>query len=160
MLKSTDIPDFRSLEQSSEINKPQIILHESLGDLSLHSSFIIHGVDKDKFKYTETHPLYIHLSVTGRCQASCQGCINIAFNTTANESGQVRTPFLDTEPLRDARCIGNLIKKHPGETVTICFYGGEPLLAPDKMLSLIENITDEDLPNNLRYMLYTNGELL
>jgi radical SAM protein with 4Fe4S-binding SPASM domain len=39
-------------------------------------------------------------------------------------------------------------------------YGGEPLLASDKMQTLIENIDKADLPNNVRYMLYTNGELL
>jgi len=160
MFESKDNSSCRSPGQSTQTHNPQIILHENLGDLSSHSAFIIRGLDKEKFKYTETHPLYIHLSVTGRCQANCQGCINIAFNTTANDSGKNRTPFKDTDPVRDARCIVNLIKENPGETVTVCFYGGEPLLAADKMYSFIENISNEGLSNHIRYMLYTNGELL
>ena len=160
MYKLTEIPYNRSLEQLTETHTPQVILHEYLGDLSSHSAFIMHGLDKEKFKYTETNPLYIHLSVTGRCQASCQGCINIAFNKTDNENERNRTPFKDIDPVRDARCIVNLIMKNPDETVTICFYGGEPLLAADKMSSFIENINNVDTPNHIRYMLYTNGELL
>ena len=160
MLESTDIPDYRSLKQSSETHTPQIILHDSLGDLSSHTAFIMRGLDKKRFKHTETNPLYIHLSVTGRCQASCQGCINTAFNGTANDSERSRTSFKDTDPVRDARCIINLVRENPSETVTVCFYGGEPLLAVDKMHSLIENINNGGLPNHIRYMLYTNGEFL
>jgi len=161
MLESDDIPYYRPpREQSSEPGNPQIIYHERLGDLSDHSAFVMRGRDRAKFKYTETFPLYIHLSVTGRCQARCQGCINIAFNTAANDSRRDSVMFKDTDPLRDARCIVNLIQEHTHETATICLYGGEPLLAPDKVQALIENITQADLPNRVRYMLYTNGDLL
>jgi uncharacterized protein len=161
MFESNDFPYYRSLNQSSEPSKPQIIYHDRLGDLSAHNAFVIHGRDKIKFKYTETFPLYIHLSVTGRCQARCQGCINIAFNASANGSSTRNTaPFKDTDPVRDAHCIVKLIKNNANETATICLYGGEPLLAPDKMQALIENIAQAELPNNVRYMLYTNGELL
>jgi radical SAM protein with 4Fe4S-binding SPASM domain len=160
MLKLTDIPYSHSFEQSSQIHAPQVIFHKHLGDLSSHSAFIMRELDNKKFKHTETNPLYIHLSVTGRCQASCQGCINIAFNSIANGSEQNRTPFKDTDPVRDARCIVNLITKNPGETVTVCLYGGEPLLVKDKIHTLIENITHSGIPNHIRYMLYTNGELL
>jgi len=160
MLKSTGIPHSVSPGKSSETLSPQIIIHERMGDLSSHSAFILRGLDKDKFKHTENNPLYIHLSVTGRCQANCKGCINIAFNGTSTNNGEKRTLFKDTDPVRDARCIVNLITDNPNETVTICFYGGEPLLAIDKMHSLIENINNEGLPNHIRYMLYTNGELL
>ena len=161
MLESGDIPYYRAPDQSSEPGrKPQIIYHDRLGDLSSHDAFVMHGRDREKFKYVETFPLYIHLSVTGRCQARCQGCINIAFNAAANDSSRNKALFKDTDPVRDARCIVNLIKENAQETATICLYGGEPLLAPDKMQTLIENITKSGLPNKVRYMLYTNGELL
>jgi uncharacterized protein len=159
MFESNDIPFYRSSDQLPESGKPQIIHHDRLGDLSNHNAFIMRGRDKVKFKYTETFPLYIHLSITGRCQARCQGCINIAFNTAANGSRN-NTLFQETDPVRDARCIVNLIKKNTNEAATICLYGGEPLLASDKMQALIENIEQADLPNIVRYMLYTNGELL
>jgi len=160
MLESNDIPDYRSFNESSETHKPQIIIHDRLGDLSSHNAFIIRGRDQYKFSYTETSPLYIHLSVTGRCQARCQGCINIAFNSSADEGNRNTAPFKDTNPIRDARCIANLIRESANETVTVCLYGGEPLLACDKIEALIENINKANLPNNIRYMLYTNGELL
>jgi len=160
MLESNDIPDCRSHDQSAEANKPQIIVHDRLGDLSSHNAFIIRGRDQLRFSYTETTPLYIHLSVTGRCQARCLGCINIAFNDSAKEGSRIAAPFKDTDPIRDARCIVNLIRESANETVTVCLYGGEPLLACDKIETLIENITKANLPNNIRYMLYTNGELL
>ena len=160
MLESNDIPDYRSPDQSAETNKPQIIIHDRLGDLSSHNAFIIRGRDRLRFSYTETAPLYIHLSVTGRCQARCQGCINIAFNNYANEGSRITAPFKDMDPIRDARCIVNLIRESANETVTVCLYGGEPLLVCDKIETLIENITKANLPNNIRYMLYTNGELL
>jgi len=161
MLDSNNIPDFRSSGQSPEPSSLQKIYHARLGDLSAHNAFIMHGRDKEKFKYTELNPLYIHLSVTGRCQARCQGCINIAFTEEADDNiVRNKAPFKDMDPVRDASCIANLVKENPGEAVTVCLYGGEPLLACDKILALIKNINKADLPNNLRYMLYTNGELL
>ena len=162
MFDPKDIQDFRFFDQfSGSTQKPQKVFHARLGDLSVHNAFIMPGKTNAKYTYTEITPLYIHLSVTGRCQASCQGCINIAFNAAADDSsGEKRVPFKDTDPVRDARCIANLIKKNPQETATICLYGGEPLLARDKMQALIENINKKNLPNTIRYMLYTNGELL
>ncbi len=161
MPESDDISYYRPLDQSSEPGKPQIIHHERLGDLSAHNAFIMRGRDKVKFKYTETFPLYIHVSITGRCQARCQGCINTAFNAAVNGKSTINNAaFKDTDPVRDAHCIVNLIKENTTETATICLYGGEPLLASDKMQALIKNIAQADLPHHVRYMLYTNGELL
>jgi len=161
MFESNDIPIYRPLAGSAAPDKPQIIYHDRLGDLSAHTAFIMRGRDKTKFKYSETAPLYIHLSVTGRCQARCQGCINVAFSTAANkDSTRENAPFKDTDPVRDARCIVELIKENAQKPATICLYGGEPLLASDKMQTLLENIAGAGLPNSVQYMLYTNGELL
>jgi uncharacterized protein len=160
MFESNDISYLRSLAQGSKPNRQQIIHHDKLGDLSDHNAFIIRGRDKVKFRFIETIPLYIHLSITGRCQARCQGCINIAFTAADNNNSRNNALFQETDPVRDARCIVKLIKENANETATVCLYGGEPLLAAEKMLALIENISQADLPNNVRYMLYTNGELL
>jgi radical SAM protein with 4Fe4S-binding SPASM domain len=162
MFDPKDIRIHRFIERQPASSLPsQKIQHPVLGDLSKHNSFIMRGRDHGKNRYTELTPLYIHLSVTGRCQASCQGCINTAFNTIGSDSGsRGNAPFNDTDPVRDASCIANLIRENPEEPVTICLYGGEPLLARDKMQTLIENINQHKLPNIIRYMLYTNGELL
>jgi len=137
----------------------QNIHHSELGDLSRHDAFIINGRDKDRYAYTELAPLYIHLSVTARCQANCRGCINKAFSSAENNSKD-KAGFKDTDPVRDANCIANLISKNPDEVATVCLYGGEPLLACDKMQALIQHLNNHNLPNPVRYMLYTNGELL
>ncbi|MGW8161618.1 MAG: radical SAM protein [Desulfobulbales bacterium] len=161
MFDATYIPDYRSLGQTSEPGSPQIIQHDSLGDLSAHNAFIMRGRDRIKFKYSEILSLFIHISVTGRCQARCQDCINTAFNAAANgRTAKDNSLFKETEPDRDARYIVNLIQGSNNEDVTICLYGGEPLLAADKMQDLMANIAGAVLPNNVRYMLYTNGELL
>jgi len=159
MLESTDIPDHRYIEQTAEPDRLQIIHHERFGDLSSPSAYVMLGGDKEKFSYSEILPLYIHLSVTGRCQARCQGCINTAFTSASGES-RSKAPFKDTDPVRDARCIVNLINENSSATVTICLYGGEPLLAIDKVEQLIKNINEADLSSNVRYMVYTNGDLL
>ena len=162
MFDLKDIQDLRFFDQFSGARlQPQKVYHAGLGDLNAHNAFIMPGGNEAKYTYTEITPLYIHLSVTGRCQASCQGCINIAFNDTEADTGvRKNVPFNDTDPVRDAHGIANLIKKNPYETVTICLYGGEPLLVCDKIKALIENINQKNLPNTIRYMLYTNGELL
>lgn len=149
-------------EQYSEPSAvEQKIIHADLGDLSAPDAFIMNGRNLDKYKFVESTPLYIHLSITGRCQANCKGCINKAFNhDDLQKKVKERVPFQDSDPIRDAGCITHLIKEHPGETVTVCLYGGEPLLARDKILTLIEQISKQKLPNPIRYMLYTNGALL
>ena len=138
MFDLKDIQDLRFFDQFSGTRlQPQKVYHPGLGDLSAHDAFIMPGGTEAKYTYTEITPLYIHLSVTGRCQASCQGCINIAFNDTEADTGvRKNVPFNDTDPVRDAHGIANLIKKNPYETATICLYGGEPLLACDKIKAL------------------------
>ena len=159
MQESSEIFGLRSFAQTAEPAKHQLLYHEQYGNLSSHTAFVMEGRDTKKYTYSEILPLYIHLSVTGRCQARCQGCINTAFSSAPTESRS--TPlFNDTDPARDARCIINLINANPDETVTICLYGGEPLLAIDKIEQLIQNINGAELTNTIRYMIYTNGELL
>ncbi len=161
MFDATDIPYYRSLDQPSALDTPQIIHHQTWGDLSSHNARVMHGRDRKKFRYTGIFPLCIHISITGRCQARCRGCINITFNH-ADDGDSTRNNglFKDTDPVRDARCIVNLINANADEIATICLYGGEPLLASDKMQALITCIDKAGLPNDVRYMLYTNGELL
>ena len=161
MFESSEIPDHRPFDQSSDPSGSQTIKHDRLGDLSRHNAVIMRGRSAEAYAYCETQPLYIHLSVTGRCQARCQGCINIAFNSgTGGDNARNTGLFKDTDPVRDGRCIVNLIRANNGETAAVCLYGGEPLLAADRIQALMENIDSAGLPHTVRYMLYTNGELL
>lgn len=103
---------------------------------------------------------YIHLSITGRCYARCQGCVNAAI--TASYEGDRRDiiPIQDTDPQRDATCISHLIKEMGPGPVVICLYGGEPLLRTDKIADIYNLLKESGLPNQIRFMLYTNGDLL
>jgi radical SAM protein with 4Fe4S-binding SPASM domain len=44
--------------------------------------------------------------------------------------------------------------------VLVCLYGGEPLLKTDTIAQVHARLSEFDLPNQIRYMLYTNGDLL
>jgi radical SAM protein with 4Fe4S-binding SPASM domain len=162
MPKSNDISLIHRVTPGSETPHQQIILHDKLGDLSAPDAFVIPRHKGGRFRYTEASPLSIHLSVTGRCQARCEGCINTAFSDAAGieRNSMGKALFKDTDPVRDARCIAALVRESADETATICLYGGEPLLAPDKIAILMETIEEQNLARNVRYMLYTNGDLL
>lgn len=106
--------------------------------------------------FKEDKGLIINIFVTSKCNARCQECIN---QTITNNSG------LDPENLelnieRDLKLIKNILRKHNGLPATICFYGGEPLIEPQRFIPIIECLEREGMSNSLRYMIYTNGEFL
>lgn len=145
---------------SIETDNTESVIHQIFGDLSSPEAVVINGRDKLLYSYSESNPLFIHLSVTGRCYARCQGCINTAFKASSSDERIDRGPFKDTNPARDARCIVNLVKDTDKDIATVCFYGGEPLLAVDKINQVMENIGNTLVDKEFRYMLYTNGDLL
>lgn len=128
------------------------IIHPRFGDLSRPDAIVMPGYSPES--YIERKSIFIHLTVTGKCNAGCRGCINMATGEGPRSSWQ------DTVPERDGRAIIELASLHPGETVTCCLYGGEPLLAPDRIAGLMETINESPDSERIRYLLYTNGELL
>jgi len=68
--------------------------------------------------------------------------------------------FQESEPERDSVIILELVKRHPDKIITVCFYGGEPFLAVDKMEKVWRNLKESKAGKMIRYMVYTNGELL
>jgi uncharacterized protein len=104
---------------------------------------------------------FIHLSVTGRCNARCAGCINAMSHEGGSIAGAGRTALIDTLPERDARAVLSLLNKTNGHTGTVlCLYGGEPLLVTDKMERIYRLLSAAEGGRDLRFMLYTNGQLL
>ncbi len=101
----------------------------------------------------------IHLTVTARCYARCVGCINRVF-ASGEEADQDLAQTLEAEPERDAALILGLAEREAGRGLLVAFYGGEPLLAADKMERLRRILAASRLGPKIRYMLYTNGELL
>lgn len=105
--------------------------------------------------FAEHSPCMIHVSVTARCNARCRGCVNSAITN----AGQVALPA-DVDPERDSRAVAALVRQAPESEVLICLYGGEPLLRPARILDLMDRLEQLLGGRVLRYMLYTNGQLL
>ena len=138
-----------------EENLSSVYVHPQFGPLadkeavSLPSTGIYPPVKRE-------NPLLIHLTVTGRCNARCQGCINTTL--TCQDRAEVLKVF-ETEPERDARAILQLIHQTRAPAVTLAFYGGEPFLALEKMEAIVSRLEElSTVP--LRYMVYTNGQLI
>ena len=127
----------------------------SLNAVKIRSGF---PLSDDRNKPDES--ILIHLTITGRCYARCKGCINSAVTMGSDEPRNSAMTFLEAEPERDAAIIEELAGRHPAQTVTVCFYGGEPFLASGKMERTWRILKESDAANRFRFMVYTNGELL
>jgi len=108
----------------------------------------------------EDESTMIHLTVTGRCYAQCKGCINSAFTLSSDTPRNLLTTVQECDPERDVSIILNLIQNNRKKRVTVCFYGGEPFLAADKMDQVRQLLARSGAGDQVRYMVYTNGELL
>ncbi len=137
-------------------NKFESIVHKRFGDLGRCDSVFL----KDGFagwgSYRERSPLYIHVSVTSRCNAGCKGCINSYFEDN-QRNGEL---FGDVKPERDSKAVLELLMDERGQEVIICLYGGEPMLRMEKVVELSERLELNGSGMDFSYMLYTNGEYL
>jgi uncharacterized protein len=107
--------------------------------------------------FKENDDIIVNLTITARCQARCKGCIN-SYLTFRDDPG--RSGDLECDPERDSALIVKIAEKYPGKAVTVCFYGGEPFLAPGKMDRVRLLLKDSALKDRVRYMTYTAGELI
>ncbi len=125
----------------------------------------------DAVKICSTHPLtdqiyetdesiMIHLTITGRCYARCKGCVNSAITMSSDRPRNTIVTFQETEPERDTIIIRKLANRHRDQSITVCFYGGEPFLAADRMEKTWRILKESNEANRFRFMVYTNGELL
>lgn len=129
--------------------------HPDYGDLLKPDSVTMSVSETGNLLYCEYNPYFIHLSVTNRCNANCRGCVN----SEITDKNFRNTISEETNPERDAAAINKIISGIKDDIV-ICFYGGEPLLRPEKIQRLIELINEKSDRTNIKYMLYTNGSLL
>ena len=148
---------------SDGFNSPQSqkgFQHPLFGDLNRKDTVVIGRRQTYAFDVVEENPFYIHLSVTGRCYARCQGCVNSRVTAFFEGDRKDFIPIADTRPERDAACILNLARENgPGRTI-VCFYGGEPFLAAEKMNRVYQILNQSELASRFEYMVYTTGELL
>ena len=162
-VKSLSPSYFPSIEREKlqKITRTKSIKHPRFGDLSDPGAVEIgKNAPRPDSKYTETDGTIIHLTVTGRCYARCQGCVNSAITLGCSQPRNSVVMCEDTVPERDAEIIHQLLEESSSPPVTICFYGGEPFLAVEKMAQLRRLITEKENSSRIRYMVYTNGELL
>lgn len=110
--------------------------------------------------YEADDSIMIHLTVTGRCYAHCQGCVNSAVTLGCDDPRDTVVTSQETEPERDTAIIKELANRHPEQGITVCLYGGEPFLAMDKMEKVWRILRESDDAERFRFMVYTNGELL
>lgn len=151
--------DLEAVAFSDVVNR-RGLQHARFGDLNQKTAVTMTPVTNSTPSFAGNQPALIHLSVTGRCYARCQGCINSSITASFAGDRQAIAPIGDTDPERDAACIVNLVKAQPKDSAAVCFYGGEPLLATEKINRIVTLIDATGLDTSMRYMLYTNGDLL
>ncbi len=132
-------------------------VHSRFGDLNRKSAVKMPAATGHK-GYEEQPFSFVHLSVTGRCNARCSGCINgLSLSNGGLPDGR---PAFDMLPERDGEAIRRLLPEMEEEEVVLCLYGGEPLLALDRIERLYEILPTRNGRRNVRFMIYTNGQLL
>jgi uncharacterized protein len=137
------------------------VQHPKFGDLARGDA--VQMVKKNRHfnkVIQEDKSIMVHLTITGRCYAQCEGCINSAITVGSLQPRSSIITFQETEPERDSAIILDLADHHPGQVITVCFYGGEPFLAVDKMAKVWKILNESKGNNDFRYTVYTNGELL
>ncbi len=110
--------------------------------------------------YETDESIMIHLTITGRCYAQCKGCINSAITMGSDRPRNAIISSQEVEPERDTAIIRELADRHGDQSITICFYGGEPFLAVEKMEKTWRILKESETADRFRFLVYTNGELL
>ncbi|HNQ35229.1 MAG TPA: hypothetical protein PKN80_04110 [bacterium] len=154
-------PRLSDARRLAAVRSATAVRHPAFGDLSRPGAVrLASGRRRREAGYREADPLFIHLGVTGRCYARCKGCINAAVTHNSKEPRHRLTTQPDMEPERDGAAVVRLAGLHPEMAVTVCFYGGEPLLVPERIARTAGILDASPIGGRVRYLLYTSGELI
>ena len=135
--------------------------HPRFGDLTRLDAVMMYKRQGKGYEVLgEDDNMFIHLTITGRCYAGCKDCINRTITFAHSTSPNARNNFYEAKPERDAALILQLARRCRDRTITVCFYGGEPFLAPEIMEQVRVVLSRSEIRNRVRYLVYTNGELL
>ncbi len=145
--------NFRSCRRSIRVYHPRF------GDLTDVKSVTMRTGSSAFAPYIEEPFTLFHLTVTGRCYARCLGCINSEL-TFSDKDRPSFIEEMEAVPERDAALIARLAVAVPHGKITLAFYGGEPFLAAASMARIRRLLDSSEMKGRLRYMVYTNGELL
>ncbi|MDH4202701.1 MAG: 4Fe-4S cluster-binding domain-containing protein [Phycisphaerae bacterium] len=135
-------------------------VHQQMGDLNRLDAVVMNGDFATRSSFQDWSPYMVHLSVTGRCNARCAGCINDCITFRDDTEHRHLSKEFDIQPARDAQAVSELLEKDNTNEAVVCFYGGEPLLMPGLIADTIERLEAKCPRTRLHYMLYTNGLLL
>ena len=108
--------------------------------------------------FKESTDITINLTITARCYARCKGCINSSMTFCSGDFRDLSD--LESDPARDVRLIIKIAQRYPDKGVTVCFYGGEPFLHPEKMDQVRRLLEKSAIGSRVRYMVYTTGEFI
>ncbi len=137
------------------------INHPKFGDLGRLDAV---AINKEKPNlddgFEDDENFMIHLTLTGHCYARCKGCVNSTVTLAYDKARSSIITSQESVPDRDTTIIRKLVSNNKHRIVTVCFYGGEPFLAADKMEAVMSILNESEIRNKVRYMVYTNGELL
>ena len=135
-------------------------VHQEIGDLNRLDAVVMNGDFATGATFRKWSPYMVHLSVTGRCNAHCAGCINGCITFRDDTEHLHLSKAFDLQPERDAQAVYELLQRDGSDEAVVCFYGGEPLLMPELIADMIEELEVRCPQTRLHYMLYTNGLLL
>ena len=153
--------DAANLQLLAKLRQSRGVYHQKFQDLLNPAAVVMSNGSCNAAKgYAEEHSTIIHLTITARCYAKCQGCINSAVTFADYQLINRTSAFQECIPERDASIILNLTGQTPEKQVTICFYGGEPFLETGKMERVRKLLSESPSDKRFRFMVYTNGELL
>jgi uncharacterized protein len=166
-IKARQITTLKAVDARMTINADALALardkiryrHDTFGDMTRKDAVVMQRCGAPGEDYREDTPLYIHLTVTGRCNARCRDCINTSVTTREQGDRKLISSVEEVIPERDARAIVHIAMGVDADTV-VCLYGGEPFLVTDKIHRLMRILAESPLRDRVRYMVYTNGELL
>ncbi len=133
------------------------MIHPRFGDLTKSAVVSLPPPSGRRLFFREDRTLIIHLTVTGRCNARCPGCINSTITTNHQTARDTVITFEETQPERDTEIIQQISRRFPRRPVSVCFYGGEPFLALRKMVESWRRLRASLLTRRLRFMVYTNA---
>lgn len=135
------------------------VVHPRLGDLGRPDVVRMSCTPHQRPVEPAVDDVIIHLTVTGRCNARCVGCINTALESGRQDRSRVAAEF-ECEPDRDAATIARIAAVCGDRPVTVALYGGEPLLEMERVVQLMAALARTSVAPRVSYMIYTNGQLL
>ena len=101
-------------------------------------------------------PRVFHITVTGRCNARCEGCLN----SLIYGEREVFAKSWEEDQQTSLQALDWLIRQTNGAPTFVAFYGGEPLLVFDRVRYIAKEVKTNHKDKDLRFILYTNGMLL